>query len=355
MGATQVKASLVSPIASHVFSFNPDEVKWSFTNNTISRDTIGGRVVQLLSSKVDQMTVVGRAGSRGELQRLAQNLKSIMNYQIKAQNAVHFKVPSKKWDFEVYIQNVSSLGWDYAATSYPYELTLLVQKDLTGLSKKAVEKQALNRLAEGIGYVEKFHGGNAEDALATSETYLDSMTYLKNRKKKGADGIPIEQELDTSGAGSGTVPRYGSASGNLASGVNFYMNIPELTFRMHTGFVPQFVFDNPYLYRWTKNNNTATFQKDAMLSFIKVVSDSGFAWIPNVSTFRTYAQQVDIHNRKPDVAAKPGTSYHELGIAIDVHENYRSNPRVVNAFSNNGWHRFSPSGEPWHWSYKVTG
>lgn len=351
-GATQIPASLNSPIASHKFAFNPDEVKWKLSNNTVSRDTIGGRVVQLLSSKVEQMTVIGRAGSRGELQNLAINLKKIMEYQVKTQYPVNFKVPSRKWNFKVYVQNVSSLGWDFATTSYPYELTLLVQEDLTGLSKKTVEREALERLREGIGYVDGFHGGSAEDALSTSETYLNSQTFLKNKKNK--DGTLVESELETAG-GTGEVPLYGTASGSLAAGVQFYMNIPAKTFQMHTGYVPQFVKDNPYLYRWSKNGNTATFQKDAMMSFIKVVADSGLAWIANVSTFRTYEQQVAIYADKPDLAAKPGTSYHELGIAIDVHENYRNNPRVINAFSNNGWNRFSPSREPWHWSYKVTG
>ncbi|MFS0904121.1 transglycosylase SLT domain-containing protein [Priestia aryabhattai] len=33
---------------------------------------------------------------------------------------------------------------------------------------------------------------------------------------------------------------------------------------------------------------------------------------------RTYAQQVDVKRRKPNLAAKPGTSNHEIGTAVDV-------------------------------------
>ena len=180
MGSTH-QASIECPIASHVFAFNPDEVKWSYTNNTVSRDTVGGRVVQLLSSKVEQMTVNGKAGSRGELQLIASNMKKIMEYQIATQSPVSFKVSSRKWNFKVYIQNISSLGWDYAATSYPYEITLLVQQDLSGLTGKTIEQQALQRLAEGIGYVDKFHSGDSEEALAISEAYRNSMGLIKSR------------------------------------------------------------------------------------------------------------------------------------------------------------------------------
>ncbi|MFM7795322.1 MAG: C40 family peptidase [Candidatus Nitrosotenuis sp.] len=181
-GAEQTPASLSCPTVVHTFAFNPDEVKWSISNNSITRDTIGGRVVQLLSARVEQMTVSGKAGSRAELQRLALNLKKIMDYQTTSQYPVKFSVPSKGWNFKVYVQNVSSLGWDYAATTYPYELTLLVDEDSTGLTNLQIREETLSRLATGIGYVDKYHGGNAEEALAISETYLNSVGYLKNTR-----------------------------------------------------------------------------------------------------------------------------------------------------------------------------
>lgn len=176
---TQAAATIGNNSVRHTFLFNPDEVKWNISNNTVSRDTIGGRVVQLLSARVEQMTVIGRAGSREELQKFAINMKKIIDAQIKSQAPVFLRVPSRKWNFKVYVQNVSSLGWDYAATSYPYELTLLVQEDLTGLSSKKLQTASLERLAEGIGYNEKFHGGNAEEALAISEGYLNAAGYLR--------------------------------------------------------------------------------------------------------------------------------------------------------------------------------
>lgn len=353
MGSNNAQASIAAPGVEHIFAFNPDEVKWSFSNNTVSRDTIGGRVVQLLSSKVDQMTVVGRAGSRGELQRLAKNLKQIMNYQIKNQTPVSFKVPSKDWNFKVYLQNVSSLGWDYAATSYPYEITFLVQDNLTGLTNKSVEDEALQRLAEGIGYSDKFHGGNADSALAISESYQRAGSYLSTLSR-GTAGTGIGT------GGNGFVPEYGIAPVISGSpGIQFYMNIPEENFRMRTGTTPEFVLNNPYLYKWTKNGYTVIFQYDAMIAFAKAVAYAGFwIWAGRGGTFRTYLEQVTIYNDKPEVAAKPGKSFHELGIAIDIGSaTLQTNARLIVAMQTNNWRRFAPEpeGEPWHWSYGITG
>lgn len=214
---SQISASLGNDIIRHVFLFNPDEVKWGYSNNTVSRDTIGGRVVQLLSAKVEQMTVVGRAGSREELQKIALNLKKIMNYQIKNQTPIRFKVPSKKWNFKVYLQNVSSLGWDYAATSYPYELTLLVQEDLTGLTSKVIMGDAISRLAQSIGYSENFHGGNGDQALAVSEAYQRGMNWIKTGGSNVVQGTP----------GGTTVPGDGSG-GTGAAGTQQYKGRTDL-------------------------------------------------------------------------------------------------------------------------------
>jgi hypothetical protein len=51
-------------------------------------------------------------------------------------------------------------------------------------------------------------------------------------------------------------------------------------------------------------------------------------------------------------AAPENMSYHEQGLAIDA--GWWSE-RLAEALAAAGWNQFSPSGEPWHWSYGVTG
>lgn len=68
-------------------------------------------------------------------------------------------------------------------------------------------------------------------------------------------------------------------------------------------------------------------------------------------SFRTNAQQADLYRRKPGLAAKPGRSLHEKGLAIDV-ANWREVRHLLLAA---GWKQFNAKKEPWHFSYGVTG
>lgn len=78
-------------------------------------------------------------------------------------------------------------------------------------------------------------------------------------------------------------------------------------------------------------------------------------------SYRSHEQQAQAYARKPGLAAPPGSSYHERGLAIDVDGDdyggyatpaYR---RVAEVLERLGWHRFDPEREPWHFSYLVTG
>ncbi|GIV00974.1 MAG: hypothetical protein KatS3mg014_2589 [Actinomycetota bacterium] len=98
----------------------------------------------------------------------------------------------------------------------------------------------------------------------------------------------------------------------------------------------------------------------AMASFQEASRALG-APIRVTDSYRTHEQQAAAYARKPGVAAPPGSSYHERGLAIDVdaeaYGGYGSPAfrRVVEVLESLGWHRFDPQGEPWHFSYLVTG
>jgi LAS superfamily LD-carboxypeptidase LdcB len=78
--------------------------------------------------------------------------------------------------------------------------------------------------------------------------------------------------------------------------------------------------------------------------------------------YRSYAAQVSVRNRKPGLAAKPGTSEHGFGLAVDMcggvesqGEGYwwlRENAAAF-GFENPRWAQAGGGGpfEPWHWEY----
>jgi D-alanyl-D-alanine dipeptidase len=104
----------------------------------------------------------------------------------------------------------------------------------------------------------------------------------------------------------------------------------------------------------------ATLNVEAMRSFQRASLALG-APIQVTDSYRSHAQQAAAYARKPGLAAPPGSSYHERGLAIDVdgdaYGGYGSEAfrRVAETLEALGWHRFDPAREPWHFSYRVTG
>lgn len=78
-------------------------------------------------------------------------------------------------------------------------------------------------------------------------------------------------------------------------------------------------------------------------------------------SYRSFAQQLALSRQKPGLAAPPGSSYHERGLAIDVdgdaYGGYDSPAyrQVVEVLERLGWVRFDPVAEPWHFSWRVEG
>lgn len=66
----------------------------------------------------------------------------------------------------------------------------------------------------------------------------------------------------------------------------------------------------------------------------------------------------------PGRCAPPGSSYHQLGLAVDIAppQKFRDRRALRRAFYKEHWHNFSSNdsltasgSDPWHFSYRVTG
>jgi hypothetical protein len=73
-------------------------------------------------------------------------------------------------------------------------------------------------------------------------------------------------------------------------------------------------------------------------------------------SYRTYAEQAQRRQAYEagtgNLAAEPGTSDHERGIAVDISSSFLSaNPAVEEWLRRNGWAR-TVAEEPWHWVYR---
>jgi secretion/DNA translocation related TadE-like protein len=76
-----------------------------------------------------------------------------------------------------------------------------------------------------------------------------------------------------------------------------------------------------------------------------------FARVPGlwiVSGFRTHAEQADLHEEKPDLAAPPGHSNHELGLAADLGYPSGEGQRAAQREAAGCGLEYPMSYEPWH-------
>lgn len=73
------------------------------------------------------------------------------------------------------------------------------------------------------------------------------------------------------------------------------------------------------------------------------------------SAGRSYAEQAALYAEKgPSLAAKPGTSNHEKGLALDISTSSSAQAWLLDHGAENGWTR-PLDYEPWHWEYGGDG
>jgi hypothetical protein len=192
-----------------VLPINPQTATWGYQENTVSKDTIGGRVVQLLSVQVTDLMVQAVAGSRPELQRIAEGVRQVMEYHTRTLRPATFRVPSRAWDFRVYLGAMPQIGWDVATTTYPYSLQMVVDEDVSGVQRAKLETAALTRLYEGIGYSPEFHGGDAKAFEKTVKTVLAAQANLGGSSAGGNSG---DADRGDTGGGGGAAGNEGTSA-----------------------------------------------------------------------------------------------------------------------------------------------
>jgi hypothetical protein len=106
-------------------------------------------------------------------------------------------------------------------------------------------------------------------------------------------------------------------------------------------------------------------RSDAANAFAALNTAYAEAFGSNISitdSYRTLAEQIDVKQRKPGLAAKPGTSRHGLGIAVDLGAGIQNATSAQHQWMDRnaalyGW--INPAWaqnrggqfEPWHWEY----
>jgi hypothetical protein len=100
-----------------------------------------------------------------------------------------------------------------------------------------------------------------------------------------------------------------------------------------------------------------TLQPEAMSGYLQAQRFAGRS-IPVVESYRSCHKQalacVSICGNADGCSgrcAKPGTSYHQLGAAIDIPQSALDTPAIVSALRRTGWCQALPDSDPGHFSF----
>jgi hypothetical protein len=156
----------------HVFRFrtNPNEVRWNYSLITKTDQTYGGRVVQILGSKIDDLTVKIDCGNGGwpYLVSVVTYMRDLMIAQRNGQPAV-FEYTTRGWKLKVYAANFP-FGDQVTATTRELTLNFKVQEDISGIVSSSSIATALQTFVNGIGwqrnqYNDMFYAPNSDTGM----------------------------------------------------------------------------------------------------------------------------------------------------------------------------------------------
>ena len=146
------------------FRTNPNSIQWSYTLNTHVEQTYGGRVVQLLSTKIDDLIVKVECGNGGWAYNvgLVLFLRDLLVSQRDPTGVpAVFSYTTRNWVFNVYALNIPFAD-QLDATVRELELHFKVQEDISGVVSGAILSATLALLQEGVGWTRnKYNSGSA--------------------------------------------------------------------------------------------------------------------------------------------------------------------------------------------------
>jgi hypothetical protein len=203
------------------FRTNPNEITWTYSLITHTDQTYGGRVVQILGTKIDDLTVKVDCGNGGweYLMRVVTYIRDLMVSQRNGQPAT-FEYTTRNWKLNVYAASIPFAD-QVSATTRELTLNFKVQQDVTGTMSTNTISSALMALTAGIGFSRSqyntFDGGlpanNAQGILPNVTDFAGGAATLGNELR---NNTPVDL---------GGLMQYGNAAeqySGLLNTLNFF-------------------------------------------------------------------------------------------------------------------------------------
>jgi len=192
------------------FRTNPNSITWNYEMKTFVTETYGGRVIQILGIKMDNLKVTIDCGQGGwnYAMYVVQWVRDLMVQQRNGLAAT-FTYTTRNWRLKVF---ADSLPYHDAVgeTVRELELSFRIQEDISGVQTSASLDQAFKAISDGIGFVTS--GFNNFDFAGVN---------IPNNEYGGSSGFqstlnPVAPTVQTAPPVPG-IPGAGNIIGSIAS------------------------------------------------------------------------------------------------------------------------------------------
>lgn len=163
------------------FRTNPNEFNWTYTLNKRIDQTYGGRVVQLLGTKIDDFTFKADSGRGGwaYMNKVAKFMRDVMVVQRNGTPAT-FEYTTRGWKLNCYVTAVPFAD-AVEEVLREFEITCKVQEDVSGVMSKNTLDAELRRLQDGINYQRgKYNDPRYGQGVTDSEQGVNAVADIVN-------------------------------------------------------------------------------------------------------------------------------------------------------------------------------
>lgn len=134
------------------FRTNPNEFGWTYTLNKRVDQTYGGRVVQLLGTKIDDFRFKADAGGGrwAYANKVSKYMRDVMIAQRNGEPAT-FEYTTRGWKLSCYITSVPFQD-AVEEVKREFEIQCKVQEDVSGVMSRNTLSAELRRLQDGVNF-----------------------------------------------------------------------------------------------------------------------------------------------------------------------------------------------------------
>lgn len=161
-------ASIVNGPRPFRFYVDPTDISWGYKLNTSVQDTYGGRVIQILSVSLTQLTVKASSGMRGQAYRygVVKFCRDLARWQREKVKPVTFLYPPRNINLKVFLTNISYTN-QLEDVEKSFIMRFNIDDDVTGGVKSVSMNDALSRIKNGTGFNPQIPTSSTTPAVPT--------------------------------------------------------------------------------------------------------------------------------------------------------------------------------------------